>query len=170
MTEEEFYRVAAAMRTYYPKENLLPNEEAMELWFYQLQDISYEVAALALGRWASLNKWSPTIADIRYQAAEVTGKREKEWGEGWEQVIKAISKFGYIGEEDALASMDELTRKVVKRLGYKNVCWSEDIVADRANFRMIYETELQRARQDAQTPQKIKDMIAQTSQKMIGGD
>lgn len=160
MTEEEFGRVVMALRTYYPRENILPNEQAVELWFYQMQDIPYDVAALVLGRWAATNKWSPTIADIREQAAEVTAGKSKDWGDGWQQVLKAISRFGYVAEDQALDSMDELTRRVVQRLGFRNICQSTDIVADRANFRMIYETEQKRAKQDAQTPQKIKDMIA----------
>lgn len=37
--------------------------------------------------------------------------------------------------------MDAITRKCVKRLGFQNLCVSENITADRANFRMIYEQE-----------------------------
>lgn len=37
--------------------------------------------------------------------------------------------------------MDAITRQCVKRLGFQNLCTSENITADRANFRMIYEQE-----------------------------
>ena len=33
MTKKEFAIFAAALKTYYPREQLLPNSEAMELWF-----------------------------------------------------------------------------------------------------------------------------------------
>lgn len=34
MTKKEFAKIAMALKTYYPKESLLPNEQAMELWFF----------------------------------------------------------------------------------------------------------------------------------------
>ena len=69
MTRIEFATFAMALKTYYPRENLLPNEQALELWFRQLQDISYQVAEVGLHKWVALNKWSPSIADIREMAS-----------------------------------------------------------------------------------------------------
>ena len=71
MTEIEFAKFAMALKTYYPRENLLPNQQAMDLWFSQLQDIPYKVAEVGLNKWVSLNKWSPSIADIREMASTV---------------------------------------------------------------------------------------------------
>jgi hypothetical protein len=48
MNKKEFAIFASALRTYYPKENLLPNEQAMQLWFNQLSDIPYKVAEVTL--------------------------------------------------------------------------------------------------------------------------
>ena len=85
---------AMALRTYYPKEQLLPNQQAMELWYRELCDIPYNVAEAALRKWVATNKWSPTIADLREMAATVTEGEMPDWGEGWEQVLKAIKKYG----------------------------------------------------------------------------
>lgn len=49
MTKREFGLFAAAIRTYYPRENILPNEQAHDLWFRQLQDAMGGLGALALG-------------------------------------------------------------------------------------------------------------------------
>lgn len=38
-----------------------------------------------------------------------------------------------------MESFDEVTREVVKRLGFQNICLSENIVADRARFAEIYQ-------------------------------
>lgn len=65
MTREEFGVFSSALKTYYPKETLLPNKAAMELWYRQLQDIPYQIAESALNKWVATNKWSPSIADIR---------------------------------------------------------------------------------------------------------
>ena len=139
MNKEQFAVFAAALRTFYPREQLLPNDKAMELWYQQLKDIPYEIAEITLQRWVSTNRWSPSIADIREHAAMIRCGEKPLWSDGWEEVLKAIRYFGSYRETEALQSMSPITRQVVKRLGFRNLCMAEDIMADRANFRMIYE-------------------------------
>ena len=160
MNKKEFAIFASALRTYYPKENILPNEQALQLWFNQLNDIPYDVAEVTLNKWVATNKWSPSIADIREQATDITQGAGKDWGDAWQDVLRAIRLYGPYEELKALESLDETTRKVVKRLGFRNLCFSEDIQVDRANFRMIYEQQLQRDRQDAQLPPRLKAIIS----------
>ena len=160
MNKKEFALFASALRTYYPREKLLPNEQAMELWFNQLQDIPYKLAELTLNTWVATNKWSPSIADIRENATGLTQGEPKDWGEAWREVLRAINIYGSYPELEALESMDETTKRVVERLGFRNICLSEDIQVDRANFRMIYEQEIQRAKEDAQIPPRLKELMA----------
>lgn len=160
INKKEFAIFASALRTYYPKENLLPNEQAMQLWFNQLNDIPYDVAEVTLNKWVATNKWSPSIADIREQATDITQGAAKDWGDAWQEVIKAISYYGSYREDEAVESLDETTRRVVKRLGFRNLCMSEEIQVDRANFRMIYEQQQERDKQDAQLPPRLKALIA----------
>lgn len=42
----------------------------------------------------------------------------------------------------------------------KGLCFSEEIQVDRANFRMIYEQQAERDKQDAQLPPKLKALIS----------
>lgn len=170
MNKKEFALFASALRTYYPREKLLPNEQAMELWFNQLQDIPYKLAELTLNTWVATNKWSPSIADIREKATGLTHGAVKDWGEAWQEVLRAISKYGQYQELEALESMSETTRRVVDRLGFRNICLSEEIQVDRANFRMIYEQETQREKEEAQIPQKLKALIANTALLLEGGE
>lgn len=169
MTDMEFSKFSMALKTYYPRENLLPNPQSMELWFAQLQDIPYEVAELALNKWVAVNKWSPSIADIREMAAEITKGQIKDWGEGWEQVMTAIRKYGSYNQVAAMDSLDDLTRQTVKRLGYMNLCRSENISADRANFRMIYEQLAERTKKENQISVKLQDLISSVQVKMLEG-
>lgn len=167
MDKKEFALFASALRTYYPKEKILPNEQAMALWYSQLQDIPYKIAELTLNKWVALNKWSPSIADIREQATSITHEEIKDWSAAWNDVINSIRYYGSYQEEEALASLDDMTRQAVKRLGFKNLCLSENIGVDRANFRMIYEQLEQRKRNEAQIPQRIKDLIANNMPNLI---
>ena len=75
-----------ALKTYYPRDGLLPNNEALNLWFIQLQDLDYKVVELSVNKWVAVNKWPPTIADIRETAANIVLGDTPEWGEGWQQV------------------------------------------------------------------------------------
>lgn len=159
MDKKEFGIFASALKTYYPRETLLPNSQAMELWYKQLQDIPYMVAEAALNKWVATNKWSPSIADIREMASSVQHGDLPTWGDAWETVLQCIRQYGSYREGEALASMDEMTRTCVKRLGFRNICMSENITADRANFRMIYEQLADRQKKDQVLPLPLKEMI-----------
>lgn len=161
MNKQEFAQFTMALKTYYPRENLLPNNQAMELWFRQLQDIPYKVAEIGLNKWVATNKWSPSIADIREVCSSVSEPDVPDWGDAWEEVINAISRFGMYRADDAVESMTPLTAQAVKRIGFVNICTSENPSADRANFRLIYEQLAQRKKADMQIPQVIKDLIGQ---------
>ena len=160
MTKREFGLFAAAIRTYYPRENILPNEQAHDLWFRQLQDVPYPVAEAVLAKWVATNKWSPSIADIRDSMAEIqNGGPADDWGEAWDQAMTAIRRFGSYDEDGALASLPPLTRETVRRLGYKSLCWSENQVADRANFRQVYEILSKRKVETDKIPLPVRETL-----------
>ena len=168
MKRDEFANFAMALRTYYPRENLLPNNEAMELWYRQLQDIPFKVAEAALNKWVALNKWSPSIAEIREQSAGLKrGGELQNWGDGWQKVLLAVRRYGMYNVEQAMESLDDLSRKCVENIGFINICRSENISVERANFRMLYETYIERQKQDAQLPDSIKTLIAQIPKLLI---
>ncbi len=161
MDKNEFATFAMALKTYYPKENLLPNKQALDLWFFQLQDIPYQVAEISLNKWVSLNKWSPSIADIREMATSISHGELPSWGDAWEEVLRAIRKYGSYRPVEAMNSLSPLARKATERIGFRNLCISENISADRANFRMIYEQLAEREKKEAQLSVPLKTLIAQ---------
>lgn len=166
MTRSEFAIFSAALKTYYPREQLLPNEQAMELWYQRLSDIPAKVAEAALNLWVTTNKWSPSIADIRSESARIMHGDIPDWGDAWRNVNRVIRKYGSYNPKAALAELDDLTRECVKRMGFRDLCMSTDQMADRANFRMIYEQLAQRKRLEEQTPPALQELI----QAMISDD
>lgn len=155
MDKREFAIFADALRTYYPKEQILPNAQAMELWFRELQDVPYQVAEATLRKWVATNKWSPSIAEIREMAVTVCNGDPLTFGESWERVRTAIRRFGYYRPQEAMDSLDPLTRRCVESLGFRELCMSENEVADRANFRMVFETMQKREQFEKQLPPKL---------------
>ena len=87
MDKQEFGIFASALRTYFPREQILPNKEAMELWYQELQDIPQETAITCLRKWVSLNKWSPSIAEIREMCAVIVNGEPRTWQDGWDAVL-----------------------------------------------------------------------------------
>lgn len=171
MDEKEFGKFAMALKTYYPKEKLLPNQQAAELWFKQISDIPYDIAEIVLNKWVATNKWSPSIADIREQAAGLTQKPIKDWGDAWDDVRMAVRIYGSYQQKEAMDSLDELTKECVKRVGYINICMSENIATERANFRMIYNELANRKKEDAQIPERLKQAIGRMGiEKNINND
>lgn len=152
MNKQEFAMWASAVKTYYPRENLLPNDAAMRLWFQELQDIEFTVASLALRKWVAVSKWSPTIADIREYARSVQQGEIPDWGEGWKEVQLAVRKYGRYDIQGAMQSFSPLTFEVVKRIGFEEICNSDSPEVNRANFRMIFEQLAQRKQKEEQLP------------------
>lgn len=166
MTRQEFSKIAMAIKTYYPNAQILPNNAAMELWYQQLQDIPYNVCTLAVNKWVAINKWSPTIADIREYAAGIGGQ-ESDWSEAWEELMKNIQIYGFYRVAEGKKALSDLTRKTVERIGYVHICNSENIIADRANFRDIYNSLLAREKKQAVLSAGLQAAIETVKQKSI---
>ena len=156
-----------ALKTYYPRENLLPNDKAMELWFMQLQDIPFQVVEAGLQKWVCLNKWSPSISDIREMASSISNGELPDWSEAWEEVQKSIRRYGSYRADEAINSLSPLAKQATMRIGFINICMSENPSADRANFRIIYEQLAERKKKDAQIGDPIKALIEQIQNKQM---
>ncbi len=167
MTKDEFKILCKGMKAVYPQPTFLPDAYAFKVWYSLLQDLDYTIAQAAIQKYMLINEFPPTIADIRKNAVSVQAGDKKTWSEGWEEVMKAIGNFGSYREEEALESMSEITRKAVKKLGFRNICLSENITADRANFRTIYEQMAENEYTAKQIPlnlSKLIESIQQTEQ------
>lgn len=168
MDRKEFSQIAKAIKTYYPSSpGLFPNMAAVELWYTHLQDIPYQVCTLAVNQWVAVNKWPPTIADLREAAMDVSTQELPDWSEAWETVIKNIQKYGFYRVNEGKEALTGITRQTVERIGYIHLCNSENITADRANFRDIYNSLLAREKKQAILPAGLQAAIETVRQKSI---
>lgn len=159
MTKQEFSKWVMALKTFYPREQLLPNAQAIELWYQELHDIPMQVAEAALRKWVATNKWSPTIAEIREMCVDVKRGDAPDWSDGWAQVQHAIKRFGNYRANEALASLDPITRETVRRLGFYNLCVSENPMSDRKQFRDTFEIMAKREQMRLQLPIELQGDI-----------
>ena len=145
VSKQEFATLVLAMQAMYGEE-FIGTEEAMDVWFALLHDLDYQILSKALQKHMLTNKFKPTVAELREIYADLICPVISDWSEGWEKVSKAIGHYGMYRTEEAMESFDEVTREAVKRLGFQNICLSENIVADRARFAEIYQAIQQRKR------------------------
>lgn len=157
MTHSEFETIALAIKAAYPNSNVLPDKYAMKTWYRALADLDYQVVENAVWEHISTSVFPPSIAEIRGKCADRLIPIIDDWGEAWEEVLKAIRRFGSYREDEAVASMSKLTATAVRRLGFLNLCQSDNPVADRANFRMIYEGMAKAEKQLTQLPDFVRD-------------
>ena len=167
MNRQEFVKIAMALKTFYPDPKFLPNNQAIELWSEQFEDVDYKTMQAVCNKWVAENKWAPTVADLRQYIAEIMTGEIPDWGEGWQQVMKAVSRYGWCNPEEAYAMMDEITREACRRVGFKEICTNENITASRAAFRDIYTEIASRAKKENLLPVGLRNQISTIRQNQI---
>lgn len=155
MTVQEFGTIAAAIKAAWPNANIMPDKQSKDIWYTMLHDIEYPICLNAVKQLMSTSKFAPSIAEIRERCVGVSHE-VKDWGAAWDEVLRAIRFYGMYQEEEALQSMSKDARICVKRIGFQNICLSENITADRANFRMIYETLSKQNKESMQLPENVR--------------
>ena len=166
MTRQEFSKIAAAINTYYPKDKPFVNEASVQLWYEEFKELTYEDTVNGLRRHVNTSKWCPTIAELK-EAIVKNVAGVKDWGEAWNECTRAISRYGQYREEEALESMSPLTRQIVKRIGYKDLCRSENQMQDRANFRMVFDQVAGNEYEKAALPVGLQDKIEKLTDGMM---
>lgn len=166
MTAKEFGFLADAIKTYFPRDNVLPTENAMRLWYEELKDIPYQSAYIALRKYMSINKYAPTIADIREQAAELSNQNDDGLNEtaAWLFVLKAIRRSTYYSEEEFAKLPATVQRAVASPKQLREWATLEDVdgktlTVIQSNFQRSFRVEQQRERERNKLSQDILKLM-----------
>lgn len=165
MTFDEWKILAKGLKSFYTSDRFLPDQDAIKLWYAMLKDLDYKTLNAAVQKYITKGEFAPTVAQLRKICMEITQGTAPDWGEGWLEVQQAIRKYGYMREHEAMESFTPITKEVVRRLGYKSLCMSENEMADRANFRQCFETINLRDQQQAVLPMTLRNTIQQIQEK-----
>jgi len=164
MTTKEAMALLAIMKEAYPRFYAGTTKEdtktTADLWAEMLSDIDFKIAIVVLKRLIATCKFPPTIAEMRESVAAVVYEHVPDAGDAWGEVNSAIRWYGYYREEEALASMREPVRLAVMRMGWRELCASENDIADRAHFLRIYESLEKRTQEKRQLPISLQESIA----------
>ena len=159
----EIIKIMSILKTAYPNfyNDDSDKEAVVNLWHMMFKDVAYEALTAAVKMYISEGRFVPTIADINSKLAGLKkiGRNELEADEAWGEVVAAMRYYGSYNETGALESMSELTRKVIKSMGFRSLCLSENIVADRAHFLKMYQIAQERKKQDDILPESVKQLV-----------
>ena len=163
MEREEFKILVKGMKAVYAQPTFIPDQDAFNVWYGLMKDLEYQVCNAAIQKWMLTNKFPPTIAEIRELATEIQCGKLPDWGEAWEETCRAIRRYGFYRPKEGLESLSPLTRETVNRLGWSNLCLSENPTADRANFRQCYELVAKREYENNVLSLPLRETIKQLS-------
>lgn len=155
MNRQEFATLSIAIKSAYPASKVLEDNASMDFWYTMLEDIDYKVAENAVAEHICTNIYPPNIAQIRKLCIERYRKPILSFDDAWGTVMKAISTYGWKNPQEAYTTMDDLTVSIVKNLGWSKLCHSENIDADRANFREAYIAKAQAEQVKNQLPKFV---------------
>ncbi len=160
MVRSEVAKLLAVLAAAYPRFEV--NELTERIWFEMLQDIPYQVAQVAIKKLILESPYPPAIADVRKRAMEIVAPPEEriDGSEAWGEVIRAIHCYGYYKEAEALASMLPKTAKVVKWMGWQEICTSENVDVTRGQFLKMYQQIQARCEKEALLPDSLRAQIA----------
>lgn len=169
MKVEEWNILAKALKTAYQNQNFLADQYAIKLWYSLLKDLDYKAVNTACQQYMLKEHFPPAIADIRKLATEAVTEPVSDWSEGYEQMMLAIRRYGYMQEEAALNSLPEVARETTKRIGWMTICTSnlDDMTAIRANFRQIYQSIEAQHKHNAIVPAHLRIQAEQVRQQAL---
>lgn len=171
MKPTETIQLLAVINAAFP--NMQVTEAMVNLWHELLGDLDFDLAKAAVKKLLLESPYPPSIADIRKRAAEIITPPEEriDASEAWGEVIRAIHRYGYYRQEEALASMSPRTAKVARYMGWQEICTSERPDVVRGQFMKMYETVANREKQERLLPAslraEIKELVDSMSMKML---
>ena len=168
MSDDEFMAIATAIKGLYPKAGILDTDIQLSIWARVARDIPAGVGEQFVVDWAMTSKFPPTLADFNKYAVDKLLPPMKDAMEAWGDVLKAVSRFGYDRQREALDSLDEISASVVGSMGWYSICMSEidDLPTLRAQFRNAYEARAKVAERK-RTETGIKDYLEAQRQEAI---
>jgi hypothetical protein len=132
MTKEQFVKGLKYLGIAYNKEF---DEEQATVWYDFFKDVDFEVFRQAVKRIIPKSKYIPSIAELRSEVAQITNPvLQLNVEEEWDNVIQMIRKYGSYITAEQFNELKPTTMKVVKTIGWRRLCMSENIEFERRTF------------------------------------
>lgn len=144
MTRAESAKLVAVVIGSYPgqaaKLDAARTDAMVNAFASMLGDLPLAEVTAALGVLIQTRTWMPSVADIRASVLEMRQGSRRTGGDAWGGLLRAIQHEGAWKTPGVdFVLHDPVTAQCVNALGWKNLCLSENQVADRARFIEMYD-------------------------------
>lgn len=150
MTREETIIVLSILKSAYPRfyqgMNRADAESVINLWSVMFSQYSLDEVKIALYKIISTSSFPPSVSEVKQAIINSKSQNSDDISfvssskDAWASVVDAIRNFGYIRPVEAMQSFNSISKKTIKYMGgWKNLCISNNISADRDSFIKIYE-------------------------------
>ena len=161
MTKQEFAGITEVIMSFFPKfKDNIDSKIKLNIWYGMLGDNDFKTTTIALKKVLSESEYMPTASKLRQAVADIENPSNSiTASEAWGQFKKAMSRFGIYREKMALDAMDNRVSSLISRMGYKDLCKSKNILADRAHFIKLWNAQQQKERNHQALPADVKKYI-----------
>lgn len=158
MKKEDFIKALKFLGIAYNKEFA---QDQAEVWYKFFVDDDYELFRQAIKNLIAKQDFSPSISQIKKEMANLQIDIPSAEDE-WQEVLKAVHKFGSYKEQEALDSLNPYTAYITRHIGYRNICMAEDQTWNKKEFIGEYEVMKDKEIENIQ--------IGNKEQKLLGGN
>lgn len=124
MTESEFSFWYSYLCEAYNKDI---NENQMLIWYDFFRDYDLDTFKQAIFQSINESKYFPSIAEVKsYITKQNNSQVNLKADEEWEKVRDVASRIGRYREEEALSYLEPITRNIVRRIGFQDICNADE--------------------------------------------
>ena len=154
--KDSVMRVIRLLMENWPREEM--SEARAGLYCRLLTDIPSDILEAACLQCIATSKFFPTVAELRDAALAMTPEMDglPTAGEAWGEVLREIWRTGTDQWHGPPVFSHALIERTMKAMGWRNICLSEDGMADRAHFMRIYDALRQRHSAQARTLPEVR--------------
>ncbi len=135
MTELEAKKIVSVLLGAFPAARF--TDDTVAIYKRMLADLDYPTANTAVEHLLASAKFLPSIAEIREAAISLRVGDRRQGAEGWRDFLDAVGAVG--SHRPAPTFDDSVVGQCVDALGWRELCLSENQVADRARFIELYD-------------------------------
>ncbi len=180
MTEQETIRIVTLIVMSYPSSEKFKDETSLKgmvaAWRVFFADDNAQLVELAVQKHINVNKWPPSVAEIREQIISIVRPDIVPPDVAWSAVCDLLYAYGEFSSPNLYSVLPELVARTVETIGWSKL-YSLHINRygrnadgmDRVAFMDLYKPAYEREREQAMLPEAIKT-ICERKRQEIGGD
>ena len=157
---DDFKTIMRGLIAAYPRDNFIPNEYTFNLWYKALSDFDYVTLNKAAQAYMMLNKFPPTIADIRRIACDMVLPADEIAAEEWNRLMKALGQAGSPDAVERWQKLPEVTREIVGGFSefreWSNLPITDLMTVHRPMFIKRFEERMKQKRLTAPLPVQLR--------------